>query len=324
MDFDIGSILKFSFLGWIKEKWVAKYVIALFLLSSVAGYYAILGMKDSFAPLINAGEGVSVELMIGLFSSYFVSVMALSFVIGIITSVINYLLTAKALKMKKLGSVKISLVQWLRYLFSGIVVSFAALFSIYNLKMLWVAIAGVVLFIFSLVLFTVGSIMGGLGSLILILILIIGLISLILSLILFVVYFVVVAYNSIRFSFTSIAIVQNGKGFGESLKASWDATNGKVLSVFLALLVVVIIVMILSWVSSIFTMAYSQYAFAGVENNSAQAFEMLASPGYLISMIPSILVGAYSTIAMIFAETAIFATLMAKKETFKPKKTKKK
>jgi membrane-anchored glycerophosphoryl diester phosphodiesterase (GDPDase) len=127
-------------------------------------------------------------------------------------------------------------------------------------------------------------------------------------------------YNSILLSLTSLFIIQEERSFTDALKASWAASKGNVLNILIASLLVGIVIAIASWIASVPTVVYSVISalVLAVDGQSAvSSMTLISSPGYLLSMIPTVLVSAFASIASIFAEVAILAELTQKTKSRK-------
>jgi hypothetical protein len=81
-----------------------------------------------------------------------------------------------------------------------------------------------------------------------------------------------------------------------------------------------IVIAIASWIASVPTVVYSVISalVLAVDGQSAvSSMTLISSPGYLLSMIPTVLVSAFASIASIFAEVAILAELTQKTKSRK-------
>jgi len=311
---DINSVLKFSVIDWIKDRSALKYFFVIFIFYLLVNISVGFFMYSTFMPFIgNAQPDASQSIF--MIANMIVFIFVLMFVAILIASIFNYFIISKALKSKKLGAVPFSVSRWVYFVLLSIAESIAAVFCLYKLRLLLIPIAGVILSIIALVLIIVFSYSNVILSLI-------GVLIFLVALILFLVYFVIAIYNAYRLSLASVIYIEKERGVWDSLRMSWEITRGKVLDIFVIMLIIGIAGSIIGWFFSVPSMIY-QASFTAVASDPATVFKLMVDPIALIFSLPSILVQAFFVIAQLYALIAIYSEIRANQKSSSSKPIKK-
>ncbi|MBI5884829.1 hypothetical protein HZB89_01895 [archaeon] len=210
MALDLGKLLEFSF-NCFKDGKTRKLffiVLALNIVMALIGYYLMLPYSD----LSKTGTGLA-----GFFGALMLSLIAV-IAIGLLSMFLA--VKMQLIALKKLGFKLIELnagkfVELVLLYFAGFI---ASMLSLFRVKFLAVLAAGIVLLAAGFML--ANGLLGALGALLL------------------VAYVVVWMYNSLRLAFGAAFFLGKGKGIMQSLKASDESTKGKLVELFIALVVI--------------------------------------------------------------------------------------
>jgi len=321
MSFDFNKVFKLAFFDWFKQKGILKYFIFLFVFYALVNLATTYIMYSVFSPLANASTIAPAEA-ITLMVFFFTYLFALIFISWIVASLFSYFIITKALTAVKKDFVEFNAKQWLRFLVLSIAECFAAMLSIFNLKLLLIPVVAIILIIASALLFVLSYS----GNYLLI---ILGVLLLVLALLLLLAYFFIWIYNSIRLNLSTIIFVEKKRGIMESLKASWDLTKGNVVNIFIVILAIGLAAGVVSWIVTLPLTFYQAGTGAVLEQNSAEAFKQLMNPVVMIMLVPSIIVQTIFVIVQLFGLVAIYAELtktgkfakaIAKKKSVKAKR----
>ncbi|MBN2067257.1 MAG: hypothetical protein JW744_02205 [Candidatus Diapherotrites archaeon] len=231
---DYAQVLEFSF-AWLKDRPLVKY--AALYWAAIFGFFLLLGLTAYllFMPLVSrllAGDLLSL-LELFLAPGWFITAFILFVVIAaflyllliLATLYIEALVLVRALRAAELPVAPFSLTRFVYLAFLYIVTFLAAFFSWFNKIFLSILASAAVLFVLSIVFIAARANL-------------MGFFFLALSFLLFIVYCVVLIYNSLRLSQATAIFLTKGTGIVEAIKESWSLTQGRVLSIFLASLLV--------------------------------------------------------------------------------------
>jgi hypothetical protein len=296
----ITNMLQFSMIDSLKDRqsliyagitFVVYIVFVIAMLYSMAGFIANLtGLNNSQDPTI------ILSTILGLYANMaiFIAPMVL-ILIGI-----SYLMIGRALKASKRKYAPLTVVQYIKYLFLPLIGGLIAFLSLFNIKWLWLLVVGAAMILGGAIIAIVGGVIGW------------ALTSIGVAVLL--VYMIFVFYNSLRLYLADPIFVE-GAGLLESMKKSWVLTKGNVWMIVLAILVLAIILMILSMVFAIPTIIYSVIFAITVGSSSTQpaGIGIMTNPGYIIAVLPSYLISAYSILVGNWFVVSMYNTLTKKK-----------
>ena len=205
MSFGFNKVFKFTFVDWFKQKGILKYFVFLFVFYALVNFVSVYLMYSAFSPIASANTiapAEAITLMVFFFTYFF----ALIIICGIVSSLFSYFLIAKALVASKKDFVEFSVKQWLRFIVLSIAECFAAMFSVFNLKLLLVPIAAIVLIIIAALLFVLSYSGNYIFALV-------GVLLLVIAFLLFLAYLVIWMYNCIRLTLSAIIFIASGSDF---------------------------------------------------------------------------------------------------------------
>ncbi|MEI7962051.1 MAG: hypothetical protein WCI04_06980 [archaeon] len=312
MEFDFGKIVDFSLFKWAKEEGIWKYFLALLVFTAVISFSTYYMMGTLLSPF-SALQDQSVTEAINAIFHFFTFIFFIIIVSVVFGAAFNYLLIAMALRAKGKKFVDFGAKRWLGIIVLGILNFFAALFSVFKLKLLVVGIVGLVLTGISVILIVMSGIGGNWG------IAVLALLFFLLGLILLMVYLIIVVYNCLRLSFSSIVFIEKELGFVESMHKSWEMTHGKVLNILVALILIGLIAAVISLIGSF---PLSVYNFvAGISSGGMIGITNLFNPLFLILNIPALVTSTIGAIISAFGLVAIYEQLQVNTISLtKPKK----
>ncbi|MFH1256560.1 MAG: hypothetical protein V1494_04680 [Candidatus Diapherotrites archaeon] len=324
---DYEKILLFSF-SWLKDRAAWKYIVLLWVITAIE-WLLIIGIGwllfgDLISSLISNPASLAQLLTnpIVLLSNLFLFI-AFAALIGIVFALVSYyvnaLVTIYGLKKAGIEPAKFSLVKYLKLVLLVIVQFFAAIFSALDLKLLLVLAAAVVILIIALFA---------------------GWILAILAFLLLLVYGIIVIYNSLRLSMSPVIYLHKDIGIIDAIKSSWKMTDGKVLSILLAMIVVgivsaivlgiiqVVLQMIILLPLSAIT-GISAPSVAGASSISVLGSEQIAgllmyyALVYVSTFISSFIISAFSVLIFSLMTVGIYREIMGSgfappEESWKP------
>jgi len=304
----IWEAVKFGFVQPLKDMRALKlsaflgvFLVVMSLISTAAVYVMFKPYVDSPSSM----AALTSDLWAGMafLAYFFVMIIALTIVQAIIVNLIDVMAISRALEMKSfIPKMEAGLMGALKLLVVGICVSLFSFFSVFNLKMLLILAASVFFTIvgFILVIFFQSNIA----------LVFIGVLVMLLGFMLFGAYLVVVIYNSIRLVMSPIILVEKDLGIIDSCRASWVKTEGQVLGLFIAMVILSIILTILVSIVSIPVKAYS--VVLTLANPGITDFAISTDPLYILLAIPIYLASGYAVIVGSFFLTSIYATISGK------------
>ena len=172
------------------------------------------------------------DFLIPFLGILLISIIIFTLVAGTVFAFATGMIYLFALKMKKLPTPFFSWRKALSLLVLGFVESLAALFSIFNLKLLLILAAGV--FGVYLMSFPRPA----------------NLVGLVITIIALLIYFVVYFYNAIRLSLSSVIFMSQDMSIIQSIRESWLMTEERVLEVFIATMLLSVILMVINFAIS--------------------------------------------------------------------------
>ena len=237
---DYEKIVKFSF-SWIKTKETWKHVLTItgaWIFTAVLLIVMVLGLiLFASYPTLNQMLLVQMNFFNPLFLLLFFGILLISLIIftvvaGTVFAFVTGMIYIFALKAKNLPIPFFNWKKAVSLLLLSFAETLAALFSIFNLKLLLILLAGV----FGVYLMSFPKPANLVGMLIAILSLLI--------------YFVVYFYNAIRLSLSSTIFMSQDMSIIQSIRESWLMTEGKVLEVFIATMLLSLVLIIISFTIS--------------------------------------------------------------------------
>jgi hypothetical protein len=307
---DYGQVLEFSF-NWFKEreslKYIALYWLAVFVNLAIFAGLVFLFFGDIIAKLL-AGDYLPAVALVMDYTALFARVIPLVLILIPITIVfwlvflyISALMSLFALHKAGLPAAPFSFYKLLRLIALGIVSFFVAFLSLFNKIFLPILIAAIVCVVAAL--FSILS--GGLGGMMT------GGVFLLLAVFIFLVYCIVLAYNSVRLSQCGVIFLSKEVSIMDAIKESWDLTNKRFWSIFLAGLLVGIIAGIAVGIASLLLAAIIAIPLMVV---SALPFEIAFS--IIGQQIASFVVAPFSMLIGSFCGAAIYKNLLADTKPF--------
>lgn len=292
--FDFGAVLEFATIGLFRQKNILKegafLALLVFLVFLLFGLFA-------FALIFATYLFITPELTMYLIIPLIFSVVF--FVLFIWASVyFSYKVLSFALSCLKKKSVEFSFDLAIRLILTGIFSFLVALFSLYELKLLLIGVIGFILFLCGL-----GFIIFFYNNAVLF---IFGILFVFISLFLIFIYYVIIVRNSVRISFSSLALVEKDLGVNEAVKYSWNMSAGKAVLIFFIQLILggimwvlqQIIFIPLNFISIPFTFA--------IENSSLW---ILMIPIVIIFVIIFIGITAISELVVVFGVAKTYSQI---------------
>ncbi|MFA5357956.1 MAG: hypothetical protein WC308_03470 [archaeon] len=295
---NITDWTKSSFTGWLRDRETLKYFISLIIivvLATIAGNYLIYSLLYSAYSLGSPTASIIISTMANSIPILVVFVILNSLAVYFI----SYLVIARALKLRKKGSQKLSFMRLVKFFLLELFIFISAFLSLFNLKFIAILIAAILLFVIGAILATVTAHVT------------IGAVLILLGILAWLLYLVVVVYNSVRLLLSNVAFVEKDIGIVAAAKESWKITQGNVSTVIIAWLVLIIISFIIGSISAIPATAYSIY-YSGInvasDTTSSMATEIALTTdvGYMIAMIPAYVLSAFLSIASWFYLVSIY------------------
>jgi len=307
LDANLSDILRFSLLGPLKDKKTLKYLAFLFVFALVVGLMTNYITYTSFKPIVDNPSLVQdFSGVVGLLVQFFSFVGIIIVFSAVVNYVMQYLLMSRALEISGRSAQPATPKNIIRFIILGIAQSLCALFSVFNLKMLWIGIIGVVLVLAGFFLIGIAALnsatlfMLGCGAL-----------FLLLGIILLLVYLAIIIHNTIRLIVSDVALIGNGLSMADSLRFSWNKTTGNALNIFVIGLVLCVILVIINGILSAPSGMYSFFAQL-VGNNT---ISLAMDPAYLVLLVPSYLSSAFMIAASAFYLVSIYLHLLTEKKT---------
>jgi hypothetical protein len=275
---DFNKLFSFCFVDWLRNKSMQKLFAIVFFIYAVMNYFSI-GLTYLFFK--DLGEQTIQNVFIVI--NYTITLLALMIPFVLILTALTFLIIANGLRLEKKKSRKLDLITYIKFLFYSLVSGVVASFSLFNIKFLSIGLLGVLLFIlgasFAFVSPPLAAILLMLGMLLLI-----G-------------YGIIIVYNSLRLIVGQAIFVEREESILKSLKESWIQTKGNLWDIVVTVIVLIVIIMVLSFISQIPLIIYSIIlSISAYFSQPANNIGVLLDPGYLILMLPTILVSAYSII----------------------------
>lgn len=294
----LEKIISFSFIEWLKNKKMQKYLAISIIINLAMMFISIISAAHFFSGITDNTSFMEVMLILINYTIFFIILILPLLLVMIL---LNYLIIAKGLELSKKKNIGINLIRFIKYLFYPLFSMVVAMLSLYNLKFLTIGIIGLIIMLVSFLLIP----LIGLGAIPL---------SLIGMLILFV-YGIVVIYNTFRLIIGEIIFIEKEESIMSSLKESWDKTNGEVFNIVIIIIVFVVVTMIISFISQIPLTIYSIVISLTSEivGQTINDVAMMTNPIFIILMIPTYLVSAYLIIAGNLMVVGIYNSLKIKK-----------
>jgi len=229
-NFNFKAVFEFATIGLFKQKKLVMELLILFLIliSAIIFFGLICVSVVAFSYLFFTPDLIIFSIIPLLFLLLFLVVMIIT---GVYFSyrIVSFALGSIGKKVQKF-SIRLAL----KLILSGIVSFLVALFSLYELKLLLIGIAGVILLLISLALIIFSNFN--------FLMIILGFLVIFVSIILLFIYYIVLIRNMTRISFARILIIEKNLGVRESVKNSWNLTAGKAVLIFLIQFIFVMII----------------------------------------------------------------------------------
>ncbi len=294
----LEKIVSFSFIEWIKNKKMQKYLAISIIINLAMMFISIFSAAHFFSGITDNTSFMEVMLIIVNYTIFFI---ILILPLLLVMTALNYLIIAKGLELSKKKYIGVNLIRFVKYLFYPLFSMIVAMLSLYNLKFLVIGIIGLIIMLISFLLMPII----GLGAIAL---------TLIGMLVLFV-YGIVVIYNTFRLIVGEIIFIEKEESIMKSLKASWNKTNGEVFNIIAMMIVFIVITMIISFIAQIPLTIYSIIFSLSSEivGQTMNDITMMTDPIFIILMIPTYLVSAYLIIAGNLMVVGIYNSLNSKK-----------
>lgn len=248
---DYAEVLSFAF-SWVNKKETWKYVFllwAVLILLMILAAILLLGLLYAFfAPymgnILSSSENFALGL-VGYFItnpastiSFLISLLLICILLAIFAiagfTYVNGLIYHFALREKNLSNSSFGIKKAFCLFLLGLAESLFAIFSVFNLKFLLLLGATIVGVILTFMPFP-ASIFGWL-----------------LAILCGLAYLAVIFYNIYRLALGGPIFMSREIGIIDSLKESWRISEGKVLEIFLAIFIVAIIMVVVSFAISFF------------------------------------------------------------------------
>jgi len=189
----VTELITFSFVDWIKDKTLKKYLIILSIIYIIYSGITSVVLYNSF---LNFPKVTDPTLIIPQIISLFGTMSLTIIPLLIIITYFKYQIIFKGLNLVKLKGQKITLTKYITMLILPIIVGLAALLSIYDIKKLLIGISGFLLLIIGAFSFIINP---GLGA-----------ILILIGFLLCLAYGVIIIINSIRFSLSEVTYLITG------------------------------------------------------------------------------------------------------------------
>jgi len=297
--FDFNSVLNFAIFGLLKQKKLISEIIILFL---ILFSFCVLGLLAFVSLVMAVSFFMDSNLII---FAIFPLIFGLLFLVlaGICSIYFSYRIVSFALVSigKKYHEFSIKLA--IKLILSGIVAFFVSVFSIYELKLLWIGIIGFILFLFGIVLVVFYN-----GYF---LMLILGVLAIVVACVSFLVYYVIMVRNFVRTSFASVLLIEKNLGVREAVKSSWNLTSGKAVLIFIIQLILGGITWVLSQIVflplNVLVLPFGAESFSGANLLFVLLFIFIF---FLVLFIIMII----SELFVIFGQVAIYRQISVKKK----------
>ncbi len=152
------------------------------------------------------------------------------FMILLIQGFFSVLILLKGMNFYKIKTAPFNATKYVKLIILQILSGILALISYYDKRFFFVFIGIIALYLIGIITLISG----------------IGIILLLLALFLSFFYLFIVIYNSIRLSMTPYVFLETNKGIFQSLRDGWNLTQGKVIDIFIALLIIGVIFFVVS------------------------------------------------------------------------------
>ncbi|MBU2100491.1 hypothetical protein KKG83_04095 [Candidatus Micrarchaeota archaeon] len=306
---DLELIIKNGF-SWIHDQKVYSYLIALLVIgfASLAGIsYLTQIFADSILSFNNISIFASNPLaLLSTLMEFVFAVILLSVFFGLIQGFVYYLIVLKGMNYYKIKTTEFNAVKYVKLIVLTIVSGLLALISFHEKKFFFAFLGVIGLYVLTLILAVMGQT--------------ISLIFLLLAVLATIIYSFIVFYNSIRLSMSVFVFLEKEQGIFESIRESWNLTQGKVIDVFIATLIIGIIVMVIAWISGYLGEMLSYIFFPELMNpNQADPLIVLSmlkenlGAMTFISSIPAIIVGMVMEVFTAYCYAGIYFQVKGKK-----------
>ncbi|MFH1240630.1 MAG: glycerophosphoryl diester phosphodiesterase membrane domain-containing protein [Candidatus Diapherotrites archaeon] len=286
------EVVKFAF-AWTKIKetwkhvltitgaWIFAAVLLVLMIAGLAMFVLLPTLQQGFISPMNF---FTPEFLFPFLGILLMSIIIFTVVAGTVFAFATGMIYLFALKTKNLPAPFFNWKKAFSLVLLGLAESLAALFSIFNLKLLLILVAGV--FGIYLMSFPRPANIAGI------------LITIVSLLIYFVVYF----YNAIRLSLSSAIFMSQDMGIIQSIRESWLMTEGRVLEVFIATMLISVILMVINSIISMLFFALSlvttPLTFMGLGFISSIFSLVLIFIENAITIPLAMLIGIFGTIAI--------------------------
>jgi Flp pilus assembly pilin Flp len=163
-------------------------------------------------------------------------VILFSLFLGLIQGFVYYLIVLKGMNYYKIKTAEFNAVKYVKLIVLGVFAGILALISYHEKKFFFAFLGTIGLYVLAVM----AGITGQMA---------IAVIFLFTALIATFIYVFIVVYNSIRLSMSPFVFLEKNQGIFESIRESWNLTQGKVIEVLIATVIVGIIVMVVAWIS---------------------------------------------------------------------------
>ncbi|MEK6958903.1 MAG: hypothetical protein AABW59_02550 [archaeon] len=301
----------FGFVEPLKDKrtlklvaFLALFIVVMSLVLTAAVFMLFKPYADN--PSSMAALTSNMSAAIGFLAYFFVMVIALAIIQSIIVNLIDVMAIFRALEMKSfIPKAQVGIMSALKLIVVNICVTLFAFFSVFNLKMLVILAVSALLLIAGIAVIVLFQANMGLVF--------VGMTLVLLGAIVFAAYMIVFYYNSLRLMFSPIIFVEKDLGVIDSCKASWTKTEGQVLGLFVATIVLSVLLTILMFAASILAQVYS--AVATLINPGISDLALSVDPIYIVLSLPIYVFSAYAVIVGSFFITSLYASLSGKTHT---------
>ncbi|PJA16175.1 MAG: hypothetical protein COX63_03510 [Candidatus Diapherotrites archaeon CG_4_10_14_0_2_um_filter_31_5] len=277
MSMDFELILKNGF-AWRKEQRVWLYIFLLIVLGLgfliASAFLVEEAISEFLAAYISSGDiATAVFSLIGT-----IVLIILAFIgVAFIQSFIYTLILLKGMNFYKMKTISFGLIEFIKLLVLYFFSFIAATISYYNKKFLLFFVGLIAVWLFG---FAALFVVPALGALLMIV-----------GIVLWIPYFFIILYNSFRLSMSPFVFLEQGNIFG-SLKKSYEITAGKVIEIFLAILIVSVIMGIIVFIANQLGQAMLYAVFPELNGLQEMALQSESNPLMVLGLINSLLENA--------------------------------
>jgi hypothetical protein len=288
---DYKGILKKGF-AWIHDRKVWSYVVAL-MVTGLVSLTVIVYLIQLFIEQLSFGSSDFLVLFFQLIAFVFL----FSLVFGLIQGFFYALIVLKGMQFYKIKTAPFNAVKYIKLVLLYVASFVLALISYYERKGLYFFIAVIALYSISIISFAARETET-------------GIILLFVALLASLAYAFVVIYNSIKLFVAPFVFLEKKQGVFASLRESWKITKGKVLAVFIAIVIVSLVVIAVSGIGDYIGKSLFSAFFPHLipEGSTPQLMYAAQTIGTLILIkgIPAVIISAIMQAFVAYSYTGIY------------------